>query len=57
MTLGGRVSTFEAVEVLRVSHRELYRMIDQGEVPARRCGGRLKVYPWDHRRSVMRVVR
>ena len=55
MTLGEWVSTGEAAEVLEVSRRELYRMIDAGEVPARRCGPSLKVFPWVHRRR-LRVV-
>lgn len=38
MTMGEWVSTSEAAEVLEVPMRELYRLIDRGEVPARRCG-------------------
>lgn len=53
---GEWVSTGEAAEVLEVPMRELYRLIDRGEVPARRCGPTLQVFPWVHRRR-LRVVR
>lgn len=56
MTMGEWVSTSEAAEVLEVPMRELYRLIDRGEVPARRCGPTLQVFPWVHRRR-LRVVR
>lgn len=55
MTAGEWVSTGEAAEVLEVPMRELYRMIDAGEVPAMRCSRRLEVFPWVHRRR-LRVV-
>jgi excisionase family DNA binding protein len=50
------VSTGEAAEVLEVPMRELYRMIDRGEVPARRCARTLEVFPWGNRRR-LRLVR
>ncbi len=53
---GEWVTTGEAAEVLEVSRRELYRMIDAGEVLARRCCRTLEVFPWVHRRR-LRVVR
>ena len=53
---GEWVSTGEAAEVLEVSRRELYRLIDSGEVAARRCGPVLEVFPWEHRRR-LRLVR
>lgn len=56
MRAGEWVSTGEAAEVLEVPMRELYRLIDRGEVPARRSGPTLEVFPWDHPRR-LRVVR
>ena len=56
MALGEWVTTGEAAEVLEVSMRELYRMIDEGEVPARRSGPFVLVFPWEHCRR-LRVVR
>ena len=53
---GEWVSTGEAAEVLEVTMRELYRMVDLGEVRARRRGRTLEVFPWEHRRR-LRVVR
>ena len=40
---GEWVSTGEAAEVLEVSRRELFRLIDEGEVEARRWGPTLEV--------------
>lgn len=55
MQAGEWMSTGEAAEVLGVTRRELYRLIDTGEVPARRRGALLEVNPWGHRRR-LRVV-
>lgn len=52
---GDWVTTGEAAAVLGVTHRELYRLIDVGEVPARRRGPTLEVNPWGHRLR-LRVV-
>ena len=56
MRAGEWVTTGEAAEVLGVTRRELYRMIDAGEVPARRQGPTLEVSPWGHRRRLRLVV-
>lgn len=53
---GEWVTTAEAAEVIEVPMRVLYRMIDAGEVPARRGSRTLEVFPWEHRRR-LRVVR
>lgn len=55
MTAGEWVTTREAAEVLEVTYRELYRLVDRGEVQARHSGRTLEVFPWEHRRRV-RVV-
>lgn len=52
MTAGEWVSTGEAAEVLAVTMRELYRMVDLGEVRARRRGRTLEVFPWGHSPAV-----
>lgn len=43
MTTGEWVTTGEAAEVLEVTYRELYRLVDRGEVPTRRSGPTLEV--------------
>ena len=50
------MTTGEAAEVLEVPMRELYRLIDAGEVEARRNGPTLEVYPWGHRRRLRLVT-
>ena len=52
---GEWVSTGEAAEVLEVPMRELYRLIDEGEVPARRSRSSLLVRV--ERRPPLRLVR
>lgn len=52
---GEWVTTGEAAEVLEVPMRELYRLIDRGEVPARRFGPTLEVFPWTHPRRLRLV--
>lgn len=42
---GEWLSTGEAADLLGVTRLELYRVIDGGEVPARRCGPVLEVFP------------
>ena len=53
---GEWMTTGEAAEVLEVPMRELYRLIDAGEVEARRNGPTLEVYPWGHRRRLRLVT-
>lgn len=49
---GEWVSTGEAAEVLGVTMSELYRLVDEGEVPARRSGPTLEVLVYRRLRLV-----